>query len=351
MIKERRETKNVHVNKVGIGSDYPISIQSMTNTDTKDVYSTSVQIRELVSAGCEIVRISLYDMECLDAFLEIREAFCDIPLVGDIHFDYKIALKSIEAGVDKLRLNPGNIDAQWKIKEIVKAAKEKKIPIRVGANSGSINRKFSHMPRMEAIVESALDQVFMLEKFGFEDIVIAVKSSDVFDTIEANQILCKKTQHPIHLGLTEAGPLMPSLVKSSVAMGNLLLQGIGDTLRYSISGDPVDEVLAANQLLVSLGLKKGINLVSCPTCARTEIDIEYYISRVSEMIKGIDKTLTVAVMGCVVNGIGEGKHADLGIAGTKTGGVIFKKGEIYGKFNQQELFSEFEALLKKLIDE
>jgi len=221
----------------------------------------------------------------------------------------------------------------------------------VGANSGSINKRFLHLSKVDALVESALEQVQILEKYGFEDIVIAVKSSDPLETIQANELLSTKTQHPLHLGVTEAGPLRQSLVKSTIALSHLLSKGIGDTLRYSISGDPVEEVLAGLQLLISLRLRKGVNLVSCPTCARTEIDMEDYTSRVSQMIQGIKKPLTIAIMGCVVNGMGEGKHADLGIAGTKNGGIIFKKGEIFGKFNQGTLFLEFEKALKNIIDE
>lgn len=351
MITNRRETKTVHVGHAAIGGKHSISVQSMTNTDTKNIYSTNVQIRKLVSAGCEIVRIALYDIECVEAFRELRKAFHDIPFVGDIHFDYKIALAAIDAGIDKIRLNPGNIDTDWKIREIVTAAKEKGIPIRVGANSGSINKRFQNLPKVEALVESALKQVQLLEKFGFEDIVIAVKSSCPLETIQTNELLSSKTQHPIHLGVTEAGPLRQSLVKSTIALSHLLQKGIGDTLRYSISGDPVEEVLAGQQLLISLGLREGVNLVSCPTCARTEIDMDEYTSRVSAMIQGIKKPLTIAIMGCVVNGMGEGKHADLGIAGTKNGGVIFKKGEIFGKFNRENLFVVFEEELQKLIHE
>jgi len=351
MYPDRKVTKQVRIGPCLVGGNNAITIQSMTNTDTKDVYSTTVQIRQLVSAGCEIVRIALYDMECVEAFRKLRKAFHDVPLVGDIHFDYKIALKAIEAGIDKIRLNPGNIDSNWKILEIVKAAKEKGIPIRVGANSGSINKRFQQLSNVDALVDSALEQVNILEKYGFEDIVIAVKSSNPLETIRANEQLSIKTQHPLHLGVTEAGPLRQSLVKSTIAMSHLLLKGIGDTIRYSISGDPVEEVLAGQQLLISLGLREGVNLVSCPTCARTEIDMAYYTSKVNEMLKGIKKPLTIAIMGCVVNGMGEGKHADLGIAGTKNGGVIFKKGEIYGKFNRETLFLEFEKELKKLLDQ
>jgi len=347
----RKDNKEVRVGRISIGGKTPITIQSMTNTDTKDIYSTTLQMRQLISAGCEIIRISLYDIECIEAFREIRKAFCDIALVGDIHFDYKIAVKAIEAGIDKIRLNPGNIDADWKIQEIVKAAKDQGVPVRVGANSGSINKRFLNLNKVEALVESALEQVAILEKYEFEDIVIAVKSSDVLETIQANERISLRTQYPLHLGVTEAGPLRTSLVKSSIAMSHLLLKGIGDTLRYSISGDPVEEVLAGQQLLIALGLREGVNLVSCPTCARTEIDMDEYTSRVSEMIKGVKKPLTIAIMGCVVNGMGEGKHADLGIAGTKTGGVIFKKGEIFGKYNRENLFREFEKELKNIIDQ
>ncbi|MFW6263255.1 MAG: flavodoxin-dependent (E)-4-hydroxy-3-methylbut-2-enyl-diphosphate synthase [Thermotogota bacterium] len=347
----RKETHQVRVGHAVIGGNHDITVQSMTNTDTKDIYSTSVQIRQLVSAGCDIIRIGLYDIECVEAFRQVRKAFHEVPLVGDVHFDYKIALKAIKEGIDKIRLNPGNIDAEWKIREIVIAAREKGIPIRVGANSGSINKRFQKLSRVDALVESALEQARLLEKNGFEDIVIAVKSSAPLETIQANEQLSNKTQHPLHLGVTEAGPLRQSLVKSSIALSNLLLKGIGDTLRYSISGDPVEEVLAGHQLLISLGLREGINLVSCPTCARTEIDLDDYTSRVNEMIQGIKKPLTIAIMGCVVNGMGEGKYADLGIAGTKNGGVIFKKGEIFGKFNHEDLFVVFEKELKKIINE
>jgi len=351
MITDRKETKTVHVGRAAIGGKNAITVQSMTNTDTKDIYSTNVQIRKLVSSGCEIVRIALYDIECVEAFRELRKAFRDVPFVGDIHFDYKIALKAINAGIDKIRLNPGNIDADWKIHEIVTAAKENGIPIRVGANSGSINKRFLHLSKMEALVESALEQVQILEKYEFENIVIAVKSSSPFETIRANEILSKKIRYPLHLGVTEAGPIRQSLIKSTIALSHLLQKGIGDTLRYSISGDPVEEVLAGHQLLLTLGMREGINLVSCPTCARTEIDMQEYISLVNDMIQGIKKPLTIAIMGCVVNGMGEGKHADLGIAGTKNGGVIFKKGEIFGKFNREDLFVVFEEELKKLIHE
>ncbi len=351
MPSPRKETVSVNVGKTTIGNGSDITVQSMTNTDTKDIYSTTIQMRQLISAGCEIIRIALYDMECVEAFREIRKAFHDYPIVGDIHFDYKIALKAIDAGIDKIRLNPGNIDADWKIREIVIAAKNKGIPIRVGANSGSINKRFQSLPRVDALVESALEQVGILEKYEFENIVVAVKSSNVLETIKANERLSLKTQYPLHLGVTEAGPLRQSLVKSTIALSNLLLKGLGDTIRYSISGDPVEEVLAGHQLLMALGMRKGVNLISCPTCARTEIDMEYYTSRVSEMIRGITKPLTIAIMGCVVNGMGEGKHADLGIAGTKNGGVIFRKGEIFGKYNRETLFSEFERELKKIIND
>ncbi|HPR97444.1 MAG TPA: flavodoxin-dependent (E)-4-hydroxy-3-methylbut-2-enyl-diphosphate synthase [Thermotogota bacterium] len=345
----KKTTRLVSVGTVKMGGDSPVSIQSMTNTDTKDIEATSQQIKRLIGANCEVIRMALYDTECVGAFRELRKAFSDVPFVADIHFDYRIALGAIEAGVDKIRLNPGNIEEEWKIREVAMAAKAKGVPIRVGANSGSINKRFRNLERTPALVESALEQVRLLERHGFEDIVIAVKSSDVRETIEANRILSEKTDYPLHLGVTEAGPLRNSLIKTSAALGTLLLEGIGDTIRYSISGDPVEESMAARQLLLSLGLRKGIQLVSCPTCARTTINMEEYTSRVSEMIKGVEKPLTVAIMGCVVNGMGEGEHADLGIAGTKSGGVIFRNGEIVGKYDKEHLFEEFERLLKKLI--
>jgi (E)-4-hydroxy-3-methylbut-2-enyl-diphosphate synthase len=347
----KKQTRSVSTGKVEIGGNAPVSIQSMTNTDTKDIAATSQQIKRLVGANCEIIRMALYDIECVEAFRELRKAFPHVPFVADIHFDYRIALDAIEAGVDKIRLNPGNIEEEWKIREVALAAKAKSIPIRVGANSGSINKRFKTLDRTTALVESALEQVRLLEKHAFEDIVIAVKSSDVRETIDANRLLSEKVDYPLHLGVTEAGPLRSSLIKTSAALGTLLLDGIGDTIRYSISGDPVEEGMAAHQLLLSLGLRKGVQLVSCPTCARTTIDMDAYTSRVAEIIKGVEKPLTVAIMGCVVNGMGEGEHADLGIAGTKTGGVIFRNGEIVGKYDRKNLFDAFEKILKKIISD
>jgi (E)-4-hydroxy-3-methylbut-2-enyl-diphosphate synthase len=347
----RKHTRSVHIGESEIGNKSSIKIQSMTNTDTKDIEATSQQIKRLIGANCEIIRMAFYDLECVEAFRKLRKAFPHVPFVADIHFDYRIALGAIKAGVDKIRLNPGNIEEEWKIKEVAQAAKDKGISIRVGANSGSINKRFKTMNRTEALVESALEQVELLERHNFEDIVIAVKSSDVIETVEANRLLSKKVDYPLHLGVTEAGPLRSSLIKTSAALGTLLMEGIGDTIRYSISGDSVEECTAAHQLLLSLGLRKGIQLVSCPTCARTNIDMEEYTSRVTEIIRGVEKPLIVAIMGCVVNGMGEGEHADLGIAGTKSGGVIFRNGEIIGKHDKEHLFGEFEKILKHIIED
>ncbi|XEY05405.1 flavodoxin-dependent (E)-4-hydroxy-3-methylbut-2-enyl-diphosphate synthase [Fervidobacterium gondwanense] len=347
---KRRFSKPVKVGNLTIGGDAPITIQSMTNTNTKDVASTVNQIKSLVEAGCEIVRISLPDIESAKAIKYIKDSLksfgIDIPIVGDIHFDYRIAIEAIKEGIDKVRINPGNIGDENKVAEVVKYAKEFGVPIRVGANSGSLPKDLENLPKHKAIGEAALREVRILEKQGFEDIVISVKSSDVIETIEANRYVGNLVDYPLHVGVTEAGTLYNSLIKSSVALGVLILEGLVDTLRISIAGDPVNEVIAAKKLLTALHLRKGPNIVACPTCARTVFDVESVALEVEKLVSNIRGDITISVLGCVVNGIGEGKEADVGIAGVKDGVVLFRKGEIVGTYKFEEGLRE----LKRLID-
>ncbi|MBM7558848.1 flavodoxin-dependent (E)-4-hydroxy-3-methylbut-2-enyl-diphosphate synthase [Marinitoga litoralis] len=321
--------KVVYVGEIPVGGNNPITIQSMTNTDTLDTEKTIKQIINLSNAGADIVRVSVRTLEDIPSFKEICKN-STVPIVSDIHFDYKVAIESIKAGAAKVRINPGNIGESWKVKEVVKVAKEYNIPIRVGANSGSIKKEFenSNMPRYQALAESALQEVKIMEDLGFEDIVISIKSSDAKENFLANKYISEKVPYPLHIGITEAGIYEDALILSSAGLGALLLNNIGDTLRISIAGDPVQEVLVAKKLLTLLGFKKGTRIVACPTCARTEIKVEELASKVKEWTNGIEKDLTIAVMGCVVNGPGEAKHADIGIAGTKTGGAIFINGKI-----------------------
>jgi len=346
-MENRKNTRMIKIGDKFIGGKSKITVQSMTNTDTKDIAATVKQINELYMAGCEIIRASLYDIECARCIPEIKNAI-KIPIVGDIHFDHRIAIESIKNGIDKVRLNPGNIGSDSKVKEVAEVASEYGVSIRVGANSGSLDKNFSHLPKAQALVESAMKEVGILEKAGFENIVIAIKSSDPLETIDANRMISKICDYPLHLGVTEAGPEEYSLIKSSFAIGTLLSEGIGDTIRYSISGNPLNEVSAGHILLRSLNIEKGAKLISCPTCSRTCINIEEYSKKVGEFIKNIDKDITVAIMGCVVNGIGEGKSADIGIAGTQFGGTIFRKGEILGSFRESELMDELEKIISEM---
>ncbi len=347
---KRRETKVVKVGNAFIGGGHPISIQSMTNTNTENVESTINQINELEKAGCEIVRISLPTLESARKVKEIKQRV-SIPVVGDIHFDYKIAIEAIKNGIDKIRINPGNIGDESKVEEIVRAAKEYKVPIRVGANSGSLPKDLENLPKAQALGEAALREVKILEKYGFEDIVISVKSSDVLETIEANRYIAKLVDYPLHVGVTEAGTLYNSLIKSSIALGVLILEGLVDTVRISIAGAPVNEVIAAKKLLTFLHLRKGPNIVACPTCSRTVFDVENVALEVEKMLSDIDEEITVSVLGCVVNGIGEGKEADVGIAGTKSGVVVFHKGEIVGTFTYEMGMEKLKEYVEKVIEE
>lgn len=339
MIK-RRKTKKIWVGNVPIGGCAPISVQSMTKTDTRDVTATVKQIKRLEDVGCEIIRVAVPDMQAALALPKIKKGI-RIPLVADIHFDYKLALKAIELGVDKLRINPGNIGAEWKVREIVKAAKMRKIPIRVGVNAGSLLRDLLvkyKKPTPPALVEAALRQLRILEDLNFRDIVISLKAFDVPTTVEAYRLVSKKTNYPLHLGITEAGlPLLGS-VRSALGIGLLLAEGIGDTIRVSLTGDPVEEVKVGYEILKSLNLREhGPTIISCPTCGRCEIDLISLTKKVESKLKNVHAPLKIAVMGCVVNGPGEARDADLGIAGGKGYGLLFRKGKEVGKVREKDL--------------
>ncbi len=336
----RRKAKEVHIGDRVIGGDHPILIQSMTNTKTEDVKATVEQIHRLEAAGCEIIRCAVPTMEAAKAFSEIKKEI-SIPLVADIHFDYRLAIAAIENGADKIRINPGNIGSKDRIRAVVDAAKERRIPIRVGVNSGSLEKELVekyHGVTAEGLAESALDKVKIIEDMGYDNLVISIKSSNVPMCVEAHLALADQTEHPLHVGITEAGTLFSGNIKSAVGLGILLYQGIGDTIRVSLTGDPVEEVESAKQILKTLGLRKGgIEVVSCPTCGRTQIDLIGLANQVETMVQEFPLDLKVAVMGCVVNGPGEAKEADIGIAGGKGEGLLIKKGEIVKKVPEEEL--------------
>ncbi|MCQ2518320.1 MAG: flavodoxin-dependent (E)-4-hydroxy-3-methylbut-2-enyl-diphosphate synthase [Lachnospiraceae bacterium] len=338
----RDTTKVIHIGDRVIGGGNPILIQSMTNTRTEDVAECVNQIHRLEEAGCEIIRCTVPTLEAAKAISEIRKEI-SIPLVADIHFDYKMAIAAIENGADKIRINPGNIGGADKLKEVVKAAKERNIPIRVGVNSGSLEKelvaKYNGVTA-EGIVESALDKVRMIEDEGYDNMVISIKSSDVLMCVKAHEILSEKTDYPLHVGITEAGTLFSGNVKSSIGLGIILNEGIGDTIRVSLTGDPVEEVKTAKLILRTLGLRKGgIEVVSCPTCGRTKIDLIGLANQVETLVAGYPLDIKVAVMGCAVNGPGEAREADIGIAGGIGEGLLIKKGEIVKKVPENMLLS------------
>jgi len=344
-------TKQIMVGGVAVGGGAPVSIQSMTNTRTDDVQATVEQIRRLAAAGCDIVRVAVPDMEAARAVGKIREN-SPLPVVVDIHFDYKLALEAIAAGADKVRINPGNIGGEDRVKAVADACRQRNIPIRIGVNGGSLEKellaKYGHVCP-EAMVESAFGHIRLLNKFDFDDICISLKSSSVPVTMKAYQLMKQESDYPLHLGVTEAGTVRMGTLKSAVGIGGLLALGVGDTMRVSLSADPVEEVYAARDILKAAGIRKdGPELVSCPTCGRTRIDLIGLAGEVEERLKTVEKPITVAVMGCVVNGPGEASAADCGIAGGQGEGLLFKKGEIIKKVPQDRLVDELFALIETL---
>jgi len=341
-------TRQIVVGGIPIGGGAPVVIQSMLNTDTSDVNACLEQIRRLKAAGCQIVRLAVPNMEAANGF----EAICKespLPLVADIHFDYKLAIAAAEGGAAKIRINPGNIGGEDRVKAVVDACKERNIPIRIGVNGGSLDKrlleKYGH-PTAEALVESAFEHIALLEKYGFYDICVSMKSSTVPTMVKAARLFREKCDYPIHIGVTETGPVRMGLMKSAMGIGALLLDGIGDTIRVSLTDDPIEEVYAAKDILKAAGLRKeGVNIISCPTCGRTKIDLISLVNQVDEALKDCQKPITVAVMGCVVNGPGEAREADIGIAGGDGCGMLFEKGQQIEKLPYDELLG---ALLKRI---
>ena len=345
----REHTKTVTIGNKKIGGGNPILIQSMTNTHTEDVEATVRQILELEAAGCEIIGCTVPTIEAAKAVSEIKK-YIHIPLVADIHFDYRLALAAIEHGADKIRINPGNIGSTERVRAVVDAAKERGIPIRVGVNSGSLEKDLVekyHGVTAEGIVESALDKVHLIEDMGYDNLVISIKSSDVMMCVKAHELIATQTDHPLHVGITESGTIISGNIKSSIGLGLILHQGIGDTIRVSLTGDPLEEIKSAKLILRTLGLRKGgVEVVSCPTCGRTRIDLIGLANQVENMVADIPLDIKVAVMGCVVNGPGEAKEADIGIAGGIGEGLLIKNGEVYKKVPEGELL---EALRYELL--
>lgn len=348
---DRKKTRKIKLGKLYIGGESRISVQSMCNTDTRDVVSTVNQIKKLEEAKCDIIRVAVPDMEAADAIKEIKKNI-SIPLIADIHFDYNLALSSIKNGVDGLRINPGNIGSMERVRAVVNFAKERNIPVRIGVNSGSLEKrlleKYGHVTA-EALVESAMGHVKILEDCNFYDTVISIKSSDVKMMIDAYRLISQETDYPMHLGVTEAGTAFAGTIKSSIGIGTLLSEGIGDTIRVSLTGDPVEEVKVGRQILKSLGLiSSGIEIVSCPTCGRTNIDLISIAEEVEKRIANLDKNMKVAIMGCVVNGPGEAREADVGIAGGRGEGLLFKHGEIVRKVPEDRLVDELVDEIKNM---
>ena len=344
-------TRQIMVGDVAIGGGAPVSIQSMLNTKTTDVEGSLEQLRRLKAAGCQIARLAVPNMEAARSFRDIC-ARSPLPLVADIHFDYKLAIASAEAGAAKIRINPGNIGGEDRVEAVVKACRERNIPIRIGVNGGSLEKqlleKYGH-PTAQALVESAFGHIALLEKFGFYDICVSMKSSRVPTMVEAGRLFRERCDYPLHIGVTETGPVRMGLMKSAMGIGALLLDGIGDTLRVSLTDDPVEEVYAAKDILKAAGLRKeGVNIISCPTCGRTRIDLIGLVNKVDEALKGCEKPITVAVMGCVVNGPGEAREADIGIAGGEGWGMLFEKGEPREKLPYNQLLPALLERIEKL---
>jgi len=345
----RRKSKQISIGDVKIGGDAPISVQSMCNTDTRNVQKTLTQINELSDAGCELVRLAVLNKDAATAIKELVK-LSDVPLIADIHFDYRLAIECINSGISALRLNPGNIGNLENIKKVVSLAKQQKVPIRIGINSGSLEKEFQDLEitLAEKMVKSALKHIKILEDLNFDLIKVSLKSSDVLTTIEAYKLIAEKISYPLHLGVTEAGTLKSGLVKSSVGLGSLLSLGIGDTIRVSLTENPVEEVFAGFEILKSLNLRqKGVNFISCPTCGRCQIDLINLAKQVEEKFKNLDKPITIATMGCPVNGPGEAKHADFGIAGGINEGYIFQKGEIIARVPENQIIQKLDEIIKK----
>ena len=345
----RRKSKQISIGNVKIGGDAPISVQSMCNTDTRDVEKTLEQINQFACAGCEIARLAVLNRDAANAINEIVKK-SPIPLVADIHFDYRLAIQCIENGIHALRINPGNIGKREHTEKVVKLAKSHNVPIRIGVNAGSLEKEFAELdlPLSSKMVKSALRHVEILEDLNFYDIKLSLKSSDVLTTIEAYKEIAQKVDYPLHLGVTEAGTLKTGLIKSSIGLGTLLSQGIGDTIRVSLTENPVEEVEAGFGILKALNLRqRGVNFISCPTCGRTQIDLIGLAKKVEERFKNLDLPITIAVMGCPVNGPGEARHADFGIAGAIKEGYVFKKGEIIAKVPETDLINSLENIIMK----
>lgn len=345
----RRKSKQLTIGNVKIGGDAPISVQSMCNTDTRDITSTLNQIKEMADKGCELVRLAVLNQDAADAIKEIVKK-SPLPLIADIHFDYKLAVQCINNGIHALRLNPGNIGKRENVEKVVTLAKQQSIPIRIGVNAGSLEKDLYNLdiPLSEKMVLSALGHIKILEDLDFDLIKVSLKSSDVLTTIEAYRSISEKIPYPLHLGVTEAGTLRGGLIKSSVGLGTLLAEGIGDTIRVSLTENPAEEVTAGFEILKSLGLReKGVNFISCPTCGRTQIDLIGLAKKVEEKFKNLDKPITIATMGCAVNGPGEARHADFGIAGGVKEGIIFQKGEIIAKVPEEQLLEKLEEIIIK----
>jgi len=343
-----RKSRCVKLGKVPVGGGSRVTIQSMTNTKTENIGATVAQINQLEQAGCDIIRVAVPDKKAAGVLEKIKTRI-SIPIVADIHFDYRLALKSIDEGVDGLRINPGNIGGKDRIEQVVKRAKEKRIPIRIGINGGSLEKDILEnygSPSSEAMVESALRHVRILELYEFNDIIISLKSSDVHTTIKAYRMIADKIDYPLHIGITEAGTFLSGTVKSAIGIGSLLLEGIGDTIRVSLTDNPVKEIEVGKEILKSLGLcKEGVKVISCPTCGRCNIDLIKIANRVTERVKNVDKPLKIAVMGCAVNGPGEAREVDIGIAGGKGKGILFKKGKIIRTVKEEELV---DALMEEI---
>ena len=349
---KRHKTRQVFVGNIRIGGDAPVSVQSMTNTKTTDIPATLVQVQALEAAGCQIIRLAVPSKEAVSAFAAIKKQ-ARAPLVADIHFNYELALGAIDAGADKIRINPGNIGTRDKVEKVVKKAIAYKIPIRVGVNSGSIEKDIleTEGATTTALLQSALRNINLCREFGAQDIVLSLKSSDVLTTVEAYRLAAKRTDVPLHIGVTEAGTVRSGAIKSAAGLGILLAEGIGDTLRVSLTGNPVEEVFVGYQILKSLNLSsRGINLISCPTCSRTQVDLIPIAEEVERRLADIEKPLTVAVMGCVVNGPGEAKEADIGIACGKGSGTLIKKGRVVRKVSESNIVEELVAEVREMLD-